>query len=306
MLAKKSIQLLESCCICPRKCRVNRLKNNTGFCRTGLKPKVYSFMSHNGEEPPISGTNGSGTIFFSECNMACAYCQNYKFSQKGEGREVDFSELAQFMLELQSLDCHNINLVTPTHVVPQILVALNIAVSKGLKIPLIYNSSGYELPQTIKMLEGIIDVYLVDMRYADKKASLKYSDAPDYPKYNQESVIEMQRQVGVAEFDNNDIIKKGLIIRHLVLPNNISGTRKIMKFIAEKISTETYISLMSQYAPYYKAQQISEISRRITSEEYEEAKKIMDEFGLYNGWTQDSHGLEHLAGVHIKSNLKEK
>ncbi|MBI4708583.1 MAG: radical SAM protein, partial [Candidatus Omnitrophica bacterium] len=295
--AKKSLGLLESCSICPRKCRVNRIRNNQGFCRTGLKPKVYSFMSHHGEEPPISGTQGSGAIFFSGCNMSCVYCQNFKFSQEGEGREVDFSELAHFMLELQSAGCHNINLVTPTHVIPQILAALNIAVSAGLKIPIIYNSSGYELPQTIRMLENIIGVYLVDMRYADAKISEKYSNAPDYPRYNQESVKEMHRQVGVAEFNNNDIIKKGLIIRHLVLPDNISGTEKIMKFIAEEVSTETYISLMSQYTPYYKAGKMNKISQRITLKEYEEAKEIMNSFGLYNGWTQDSYGLEHLAGV---------
>lgn len=263
-------------------------------------------MSHHGEEPPISGTQGSGAIFFSGCNMSCVYCQNFKFSQEGEGREVDFSELAHFMLELQSAGCHNINLVTPTHVIPQILAALNIAVSAGLKIPIIYNSSGYELPQTIRMLENIIGVYLVDMRYADAKISEKYSNAPDYPRYNQESVKEMHRQVGVAEFNNNDIIKKGLIIRHLVLPDNISGTEKIMKFIAEEVSTETYISLMSQYTPYYKAGKMNKISQRITLKEYEEAKEIMNSFGLYNGWTQDSYGLEHLAGVHIKSNLKNE
>jgi putative pyruvate formate lyase activating enzyme len=198
---EKTFGLLESCCICPRKCKVNRLKGELGFCKTGLLPRVCSFMPHHGEEPPISGTKGSGTIFFSYCNMACVYCQNYEFSQIGQGREVDFEELAHFMLELQNLDCHNINLVTPTHVMPQILKALGIAIPKGLKIPLVYNTGGYELPEIIKHLSGIIDIYLPDMRYADSNMAIKYSSAPDYPRYNQESVKEMHRQVGVADID---------------------------------------------------------------------------------------------------------
>ena len=271
-ITEEAFKMLESCCICPRKCKVNRLKNEQGFCKTGFKPEVCSSMPHHGEEPPISGDRGSGTIFFSHCNMACVYCQNYEFSQLGQGREVEFEELADFMLELQNTKCHNINLVTPTHVMPQILQALNIAISKGLKIPVVYNTGGYELAQIIKLLDGIVDIYLPDMRYADSDMAAKYSSAPDYPKYNQEALKEMQRQVGVAQMDEHGIIKRGVIIRHLVLPNGIAGTEKIMQFIAEELSVNTYISLMSQYVPYYKASEFKEISRRLKLKEYEEAK----------------------------------
>lgn len=295
-----SFKMLQSCSICPRKCGVDRLKDEKGFCKTGLKPRVYSFMAHHGEEPSISGEKGSGTIFFSNCNMACVYCQNYEFSQRGEGREVDFEELSSMMLELEKAGCHNVNLVTPTHIMPQILKALKLAVSKGLKIPIVYNSGGYELPQVIKLLDGIVDVYLVDMRYADQGPAVKYSSAPDYPRYNMESVKEMHRQVGSAEIDSNGIIKKGLVIRHIVLPHKICGTDKIMKFIKEELSQDTCLSLMSQYLPYYKASAFQDISRRITEGEYEEAKDGLQKYGLHNGWIQESYGLERFAGVHIR------
>ncbi len=299
-LASDTLGMLRSCQICPRKCKVNRLKGDKGFCKTALKPKIFSYLAHHGEEPPISGTRGSGTIFFSHCNMACSYCQNYKFSQAGEGREVAFEELAAFMLQLQKEGCHNINLVTPTHVIPQILKALIIAIKEGLKIPLVYNTGGYELPETIKMLEDIIDIYLADMRYAENSMAIKYSHAPDYPKYNKESIKEMHRQTGIAKFNKEDIITSGLIIRHLVLPESVSGTEKIMRFIAGKVSKNTYISLMSQYHPYHKAAGCKPINRRISREEYENARAIMEKYGLHNGWTQESGGLEQLAGIHIK------
>jgi putative pyruvate formate lyase activating enzyme len=279
---------------------VNRLKNEKGFCKTGLNPKICNFMAHHGEEPPISGEKGSGAIFFSHCNMACAYCQNYEFSQSGEGREVSFRELAGFMLQLQDMGCHNLNLVTPTHVLPQILNALQIAIAKGLNIPIVYNTGGYELKEVIALLDGIVDIYLPDMRYGNNQAAIKYSDAPDYPKYNQESVKEMQKQVGCAKINDLGIIERGIILRHLVLPGRVSGTEKIMEFIANKLSKETYISLMSQYAPLYKADNFKEISRRLTYEEYEVAKGIMDKYALYNGWVQESHGLERFAGTNIK------
>ena len=299
-LIEDTSMMLESCCICPRRCKVNRLKEEKGFCKTGLKAKVCSYMPHHGEEPPISGTHGSGTIFFSRCNMSCVYCQNHEFSQSGEGREVGPEELAAFMLELQELGCHNINLVTPTHVLPQILKALNTAIAKGLNIPIVYNTGGYELTKIIKFLDGIIDVYLPDMRYADSAKSLKYSCAPDYPAYNQEAVKEMHRQVDIAKTDNSGIIKTGVIIRHLVLPHGISGTDKIAKFIATELSKDTYISLMSQYHPYYEAYQFKEIFRRITYQEYKDAQDEMHKYGLYNGWMQESGGLERLAGINIK------
>lgn len=305
-IVEEAFKLLESCVICPRKCKVNRLKNEQGFCKTGLLPQVCSFMPHHGEEPAISGSRGSGTIFFARCNMECVYCQNYEFSQKGEGREVSFEQLAQFMMDLQGLGCHNINLVSPTHIMPQILKALQIAIAKGLNLPIVYNTGGYELAEIIKLLEGIVDIYLPDMRYADKEMANKYSCAYDYPQYNQEAVKEMHRQVGLAKMDAEGIIRSGVIIRHLVLPNNISGTEKIMKFIHDQLVKDCYISLMSQYLPYYKAAQFPDINRRLKLKEYEEAKEIMERHGLYNGWIQESYGLERFAGVHIKPSLKDE
>ncbi len=300
---EKTFKLLESCVICPRKCKVNRLKGEKGFCKTALLPKVFSCTPHHGEEPPISGYNGSGTIFFSECNMRCCYCQNFEFSQSGKGTEVEIEKLADYMLRLQDIKCHNINLVTPTHIMPQILKALHIAIPKGLKIPICYNTSGYELPEIIKLLDGIVDIYLPDMRYSDNKSAKKYSFAPDYPSYNQKSIKEMHRQVGIAQIGELGIIKRGMIIRHLVLPNRISGTEKIMKFIAEEISKETYISLMSQYFPCHKVKKTDPIGRRITFEEYQEAQDIMHKYGLKNGWIQEPDGLERFAGTNMKQNL---
>ena len=299
-LAEEATKMLESCCLCPHRCQVNRLKNQKGRCRTGLLPRVFSFMPHHGEEPPVSGERGSGTIFFSGCNMRCVYCQNYQFSQLDEGKDVDFTELADFMLRLQEMGCHNLNLVTPTHVLAQILKSLQIAVSNGLEIPIVYNTGGYELTQVIKLLDGIVDVYLADMRYSDNLMAVKYSQAEDYPLYNQEAVKEMQRQVGVAKINAAGIIEKGLIIRHLVLPNNVSQTEQIMKFIAEELCPDTYISLMSQYFPCYRAGEFKEISRRITFQEYAGAEKAMQKYGLNNGWIQESRGLERFAGTNIK------
>ncbi len=291
---------LQSCVICPRLCSVNRLENKVGFCKTKKLAKVYSFMAHHGEEPPISGNKGSGTIFFSHCNMGCVYCQNYEFSQLGKGREYTVNQLAKLMLDLQGLGCHNINLVTPTHVLPQILLSLELAITQGLKIPLVYNTSGYELTSTIELLDGIVDIYLADMRYADSAISQRLSKADDYPQCNQTAIKEMYRQVGGAEFLTSGLMKKGLIIRHLVLPNQCSGTDKIMQFIAKEISEDTYISLMSQYLPYYKASSFLEISRRLKAQEYEEAKKILEKYNLSNGWIQESYGCERFAGVNIK------
>lgn len=297
---EKTYKLLESCEICPRRCKVNRLKGEKGFCRVGTNPVVCSFMPHHGEEPPISGKKGSGTIFFSYCNLKCQYCQNYSFSQNKEGEEISLEKLSELMLHLAEQRCHNINFVTPTHVMPQILKALYIAIEKGLKIPIVYNTSGYELPEIITILEGIVDIYLVDMRYADQEHSEKFSKASDYPHFNQQAVKEMHRQVGDAEIDDDGIMKKGIIVRHLVLPNNISGTEKIIKFLSKEISKNTYISLMSQYQPYYQAHKYPELSRRISKEEYQAAVDCLAKYGMENGWVQDSYGLERFAGVNIK------
>ena len=300
MVTEQFFSNLKSCDICPRRCMVNRLEGKIGFCKTAGLAKVYSYMCHHGEEPPVSGTKGSGTIFFTHCNMGCVYCQNYEFSQLGKGREYKFEELAQVMLDLQESGCHNINLVTPTHVLPQILKALEMAIAAGLKIPLVYNTSGYELAKTIRLLDGIVDIYLADMRYADSVISQKLSCAFDYPEHNQEAIKEMHRQVGVAQFNKEGLIRRGLIVRHLVLPNQASGTDKIMQFITKEISEDTYISLMSQYLPYHKASGYPEISRRLKNDEYEEAKSILEKYNLLNGWIQESYGSERFAGVNIK------
>lgn len=294
---------LENCEICPRNCKVNRLEDKIGFCKTGKKARVYSYFSHYGEEPAISGKNGSGTIFFTHCNLRCAYCQNYEFSQLGKGRDVSEEELASFMIELQEEGCHNINFVTPTHVIAQIVKALVLAVGRGLHIPLVYNTSGYDSTETLKLLDGIFDIYLPDARYADSKIALKLSSAGDYPQVNREALKEMHRQVGIAGLSHDGIIESGLIIRHLVLPHNLSGTDEIMRFIACQLSKDTYISLMSQYFPCHKAKDYPEISRRITRQEYQRAIDAMYANGLHNGWVQDEHGLDRFAGTNIKSNI---
>ncbi|OGX32209.1 MAG: radical SAM protein [Omnitrophica WOR_2 bacterium RIFCSPLOWO2_12_FULL_46_30] len=301
--ADRLYRKLKNCEICPRNCKVNRLEDKIGFCKTGKKARVCSYFSHHGEEPAISGSNGSGTIFFAHCNLRCVYCQNYEFSQLGKGREADEDELASYMLELQKEGCHNINFVSPTHVLPQILKALILAVPSGLSIPLVYNTSGYDSEETLKMLEGIFDIYLPDARYADSKIALKLSQAQDYPAINQRALKEMHRQAGTARFDKEGIIESGVIIRHLVLPNNLSGTDTIMRFIACELSKDTWISLMSQYFPCYKARDYPEISRRITREEYQKAMDIMHSYGLRNGWVQDEGGLDRFAGVNIKTNV---
>ena len=297
----KAESLLSACRLCPRQCGINRLKDKSGFCKTANKARLYNHMLHRGEEPPISGARGSGTIFFSGCNMACVYCQNYKFSQLNQGKEIECQQLAEIMLGLQESGCHNINLVTPTHVMPQILRAISTAIDLGLRLPLVYNTSGYELPEAIQLLEGIVDIYLADMRYASNEMAEKYSNAVDYPKYNQAAIKNMHRQVGIAKFDNQGIMVRGLLIRHLVLPHNIAETEKIMQFISRQISDQTYISLMSQYLPCYKAGQFQELSRRITDQEYQTARELLLKFNLHNGWVQVARGNQELAGINIQS-----
>lgn len=278
---------LEHCSICPRRCNAQRTKGRLGYCRAGSNPAVYSYSAHYGEEPPLSGTKGSGTIFFSHCNMRCAYCQNYYFSQLDNGEEVSLDALSRMMLYLQKIGCHNINLVSPTHFVPQIIGSLESALEGGLEIPIVYNTGGYDSSETLKMLEGIVDIYMPDMRYADDKMALNYSDAPDYVERNRESIIEMHRQVGDLVMGSNGVAEKGLIIRLLVLPSGISGTRDSLKYIAEEISKNTYLSIMSQYYPTFKAYNYSELSRPINPAEY---KNVVDEavlLGLNNGWIQE-------------------
>jgi len=281
-------KLLEACRVCPRECGVNRLKDDKlGFCRSGLNPVISSAGPHHGEEPPLSGTKGSGTIFFANCNLRCVYCQNYPISQMGNGEERTPGELACRMLWLQEKGCHNLNLVTPTHFMPQILKALGIARERGFMLPIVYNTSGYDSLEALQLLDGIVDIYLPDMRYSDDRTSLKYSIAPHYSEINRAAIKEMYRQVGNLALDEDGIAKRGLIVRHLILPGGLSGTEKIMKFLAEEISEDVYISLMSQYFPAYKAQEFKEINRRITEQEYDEAYDIKMKYGLKNGWVQE-------------------
>ena len=278
---------LEKCVLCPHMCRVNRNACETGFCNAGVIPSVSSAMAHHGEEPPISGNFGSGTIFFSHCNMRCVYCQNYQISQEPGGTDTSILKLAEIMIELQAKKCHNINLVSPTIWIPQILSAVSIARKKGLNIPLVYNTGGYDNPKIIKSLEGIIDIYMPDMRYSNDLPAEKYSGIKNYVKNNRESVVEMYRQVGNLKISRNGVAKKGLLIRLLVMPGNISGTRETLDFIKSKLSIEVPLSIMAQYQPEYKASNYPELSRRINEDEYREVVNYAEKLGFENGWTQD-------------------
>jgi len=284
---KKAYALLKSCRVCPRECGVNRLKEETGICGMGLHPVVSSDNLHHGEEPPISGFKGSGTIFLTGCSLGCIFCQNYPISHFKNGNVTKIQKLADMILKLQKSGAHNINLVTPSHFVPQILGALLIAYQNGLCIPLVYNCGGYESLEALRLLDGIVDVYMPDMKYSDPKMAEKYSSAPDYPEVNQRAIREMFRQVGDLEMDENGIARKGLLIRHLVLPANISGTHDVLRFISEEISANTCISLMSQYFPAHEACSLPPANRRITSGEYKKAKASLEYFGLDRGWIQD-------------------
>ncbi len=283
----KALSLLEKCSVCPRNCGVNRLQGEKGVCRLGKEILVSTASLHFGEEPPISGYRGSGTVFFTFCNLRCVYCQNYPISQQGEGYPISVEELAAEMLALQKKGAHNINLVTPTHLGPQIMAALLKAHEAGLQIPIVYNCGGYESLEMLKLWDGIIDVYMPDMKYGKDEHSAKYSSAPDYPRINQEAVLEMHRQVGDLRMDSQGIAQRGLLIRHLILPNDIAGSEMVLKFLAEKVSRNTYISLMSQYFPQHRADEFPELNRRITRAEYAQAKEIMKKYGLTSGWLQN-------------------
>jgi putative pyruvate formate lyase activating enzyme len=278
---------LEECRLCPRSCGVNRLKGDTGFCGAGSDLKVASYCLHTGEEPPVSGRNGSGTIFFAHCNMACVYCQNYPISQMGHGNTVTAERLAPMMLELQGRGAHNINLVTATHFLPRVVEAVFSARDRGLGLPVLLNSSGYESTETIEMLEGIVQVYLVDMRYATEESALKYSDAPDYPHRNRLAVTRMLDQAGPLRLGGSGTAVRGVIIRHLLLPSLAEETRAILEFIANALGRDVPVSLMSQYFPANRAHMFPEINRRITRQEHLEALRLLDLHGLAEGWTQD-------------------
>jgi len=272
-------ELLKECRVCPRDCKVNRLKDEKGYCKTGRNVYVASYFPHRGEEFPIRGFNGSGTVFFSYCNLGCVYCQNYDISQSGEGREVSPEELAAIMLYLQEEGCHNINWVTPSHVVPQLLEALYIAAKKGLKIPIVYNTSSYDSLETLKLLDGVVDIYLADLKYLKEEYGRKYSKVKNYQEVARKAIKEMHRQVGDLKTDKNGIAYKGILVRHLVLPNDISTTKQVLEFL-KNVSPDMHVNIMAQYYPYYNAFDYPEISRRITTKEYFDALDYAEKLGL--------------------------
>jgi len=273
-------QKMRSCEICPRSCKVNRLDGQKGYCRTGENALVSSFGPHYGEESPLVGNSGSGTIFFTHCNLGCFFCQNYDISHLGYGNEMEEMDLALIMLKLKRLGCHNINFVTPTHVVPQILKALALATEQGLDLPLVYNSGGYDSVETLKLLDGIFDIYMPDFKYSDPRVAKKFSNAEDYPEVVKKALKEMHRQVGDLVLDQKGIAKKGLLIRHLVLPENQAGTEEVMRFISEELSPNSYVNVMEQYRPEFKARDFPLLNRRITKNEYLEALKMAKDAGI--------------------------
>lgn len=286
-----ALQMLENCAVCPRECHVNRTASSLkGICGVDWQLKISSANLHNGEEPPISGTRGSGTIFLSGCNLKCVYCQNFPISQYRHGEIVTYDRLAELMLDLERKGAHNINFVTPSHYVPQIMASLLRAYRMGMTLPIVYNTSGYDKVETLRLLDGIVEIYMPDMRYATEESSRCYSAASDYPEVNRAAIKEMYRQVGDLVIDDDGIATQGLLVRHLVLPHHIAGSAEIFKFIAEQISPYTFVSLMSQYFPAYKATTLDNINRRIYPKEYQEALDAFDDTGLENGFAQPYGG----------------
>ena len=277
---ERGLEMLRSCRVCPRNCDVNRLEDERAVCLTGRLALVASYFPHFGEEDCLRGHRGSGTIFFANCNLKCVFCQNYDISQKPAGKLVRPEELASMMLELQGLGCHNINFVTPEHVVPQIVEALPFAVEGGLRLPLVYNTSGYDSLESLRLLDGIVDVYMPDFKYWSSEAAKRYSKAEDYPRAAKEGMKEMQRQVGDLVFDDEGLAKRGLLVRHLVMPGGVAGTREVMRFLAREISKNVYVNLMDQYYPAFKTERYPEIHRRITEEEYQAAYEAAIEEGI--------------------------
>ncbi len=280
--AAQAYRHLEDCDLCPRYCHSNRRKTRKGaVCRTGERAVVNSFGLHHGEENPLRGWNGSGTVFFSWCSLRCVFCQNWEISQKGRGREVEPEELAAMMLQLQAQGSHNINLVTPSHVVAQIIAAVAIAAEQGLRLPLVYNSGGYDSPEALALLDGIIDIYMPDMKYGDSSIARKYSKAPDYVEVNVAAVREMHRQVGDLQLDARGIARRGLLVRHLVLPGHLAGSERVLAFLAEEISKDTYLNLMDQYYPCYRADEYPPLHRPLTPGEFGSARALATRFGLH-------------------------
>jgi putative pyruvate formate lyase activating enzyme len=280
---KEVYAIFENCQLCPRRCGVNRQRGENGFCRAPLRLVVFGAHPHFGEEMSLVGQHGSGTIFFSNCNLRCVFCQNWPIAHEGRGKEVRDEDLADMMIELQKMGCHNINLVTPTHVMPNILNATRMALKKGLHLPLMYNTSGYERLEILKRLDGIVDIYKPDMKYMDPDKAERYSaGARNYPEVTKKAVIEMHRQVGVLKNDKQGIALRGVIIRHLVMPNRVAGTEKFVKWVAENLPKNTYVNIMAQYRVEYKAYEYPEIARGITVKEFLEAMDWAQKYGLQN------------------------
>ena len=272
--------ILRECTLCPRQCRVDRTSGERGFCRTGIRPFISSYGPHFGEEKPLVGRFGSGTIFMGNCNLGCLFCQNYSISHLGEGTDISFDKLADIMLSLQKQGCHNINFVTPTHQMPMILRSLLIASEKDLNLPIVYNCGGYESLHAIEILDGVVDIYMPDFKYMDPAMSLKYSEAEDYPESAKAAIKEMHQQVGDLVTDQRGIALRGLLIRHLVLPEGIAGTALVVHFIADEISKNTYINIMDQYHPCFKAFDHPPLNRRLTQQEYADAIQTAIDAGL--------------------------
>jgi putative pyruvate formate lyase activating enzyme len=271
---------MSDCCLCGQECGVDRTQGELGVCRTGDLARLTSYGPHLGEEDPLRGMRGSGTIFFGRCNLRCQYCQNYDISQRDSGQEVEPTELAAAMLALQNSGCHNINFVSPSHVAPQIMAAVLVAAQAGLRLPLVYNTGGYDSLETLALLDGVIDIYMPDMKYADPEIGLRYSRIRDYPRINQDAVREMHRQVGDLQMDERGIAIRGLLVRHLVLPNDLAGSQQVFRFLAQEVSTNTYLNVMDQYRPAYRAHKFPALNRRITREEYQRALDLAREAGL--------------------------
>jgi putative pyruvate formate lyase activating enzyme len=277
---EKAYDILRSCTLCPRKCQVDRISGQTGFCKTGANAYVSSYNPHFGEEAPLVGSQGSGTIFFTHCNLLCIFCQNYDISHEGCGREKFHEQLAGMMIQLQNAGCHNVNFVTPSHVVPQILSALEKAITGGLSVPLIFNTGAYDNVETLKILEGVIDIYMPDFKFWDPEIADATCKAKDYPEIARKAIIEMHRQVGDLKMDEAGIAWRGLLIRHLVLPSGLAGTREIMKFIASEISSNTYVNIMPQYRPCGRAHEMKELSIHLSTDDYKDALEAAEEAGL--------------------------
>ena len=281
------LKYLEKCEICPHRCKINRIDGKIGRCKSTDKIKIVLVSVHNYEEPCISGENGSGTVFFSNCNLNCVFCQNYEISQQGLGKEITIQQLADIFINQQNKGVENINLVTPTSYVIQIIEAIKIARNKGLKIPIVYNTNGYENIETIKMLDGYIDIYLPDFKYIDNDIGKKYSKIDDYFEVASKAIKEMYNQVGKYKFDNRGIMQRGMIIRHLILPNNIENSKKVLKWIEQNMPQDIYVSIMAQYFHTYQAKEIGELNRKLTIDEYEEVENYLYSLNLENGYIQE-------------------